>query len=138
MRRNNFVVFVGSSLFLIASAASAEQYLSEIVSKAPHKKAYAEMLVFPDWVSKAQGTATPVEIVSADGKDFTVGHMCKPQDCADNQLSVVFSDDGKKAWGLLATLSTDGTTFNKQFLGNPDSVVERLLNESFSANNPED
>lgn len=123
---------------LIAAGASAEQYLPEIASKAPYKKAYAEMLSFPSWVSKAQGTASPVEDVTADGKTFTVGHMCKPHDCADNQLSVVFSADGTKSWGLLATRSADGKTFNKQVLGNPDSVVQGLLNKSFSENNPED
>ena len=64
--------------------------------------------------------------------------MCKPHDCADNQLSVVFNADGTKSWGLLATRSADGEAFNKQLLGNPDSVVEGLLNKSFSDNNPED
>ena len=123
---------------LIATGASAEQYLPEIASKAPYKKAYAEMLSFPSWVSKAQGAASPVERVSVEGKSFTVGYMCKPHDCADNQLSVVFSADGTKSWGLLATRSEDGKAFNKQLLGNPDSVIEGLLNKSFSDNNPED
>ena len=123
---------------LIATGASAEQYLPEIASKAPYKKAYAEMLSFPSWVSKAQGAASPVERVSVEGKSFTVGYMCKPHDCADNQLSVVFSADGTKSWGLLATRSVDGKAFNKQLLGNPDSVIEGLLNKSFSDNNPED
>ncbi|NMY04599.1 lysozyme inhibitor [Pseudomonas sp. WS 5059] len=138
MNKARLSMLAGASLMLIAAGASAEQYLPEIASKAPYKKAYAEMLSLPSWVSKAQGTASPVEKVSADGKSFTVGHMCKPHDCADNQLSVVFSADGKKSWGLLATRSADGKTFNKQVLGNPDSVVEGLLNKSFSDNNPED
>lgn len=138
MNKARLSMLAGASLMLIAAGASAEQYLPEIASKEPYKKAYAEMLSFPSWVSKAQGTASPVEKVSADGKSFTMGHMCKPHDCADNQLSVVFSADGKKSWGLLATRSADGKTFNKQVLGNPDSVVEGLLNKSFSDNNPKD
>lgn len=136
MRANHLAVITGVSLFLIASAASAEQYLPEIISKDPYKNAYAQMLSFPDWVSKAQGTATPVEKVSAGGKSFLVGHMCKPHDCANNQLSVVFSANGKKSWGLLATRSADEEAFTKQVLGNPDSIVEGLLNKSFSDNNP--
>lgn len=138
MNKARLSMLAGASLMLIAVGASAEQYLPEIASKAPYQKAYAEMLSFPSWVSKAQGAASPVEKVSADGKSFTVGFMCKPHDCADNQLSVVFSADGKKSWGLLATRSADGKTLNKQVLGNPDSVVEGLLNKSFSDNNPKD
>ena len=131
-------MLAGSSLMLIAASASAEQYLPEIASKAPYKKAYAEMLSFPSWVSKAQGTASPVEKITTDGKSFTIGHMCKPHDCADNQLTVVFNADGTKSWGLLATRSADGEAFSKQWLGNPDSAVQALLNKSFSDNNPED
>lgn len=138
MRKTPLSILIGTSLVLIAASATAEQYLFDIANKAPYKQAYAEMLSFPSWVSKAQGTASPVKEVMADGKTFTVGHMCKPHDCADNQLSVVFSADGKKSWGLLATRSADGKAFSKQLLGNPDSVVEGLLNESFSENNPED
>ena len=138
MKKARISILAGFSLMLIATGASAEQYLPEIASKAPYKKAYAEMLSFPSWVSKAQGAASPVERVSVEGKSFTVGYMCKPHDCADNQLSVVFSADGTKSWGLLATRSVDGKAFNKQLLGNPDSVIEGLLNKSFSDNNPED
>ena len=76
-------MLAGASMMLVSEGVWAEQYLPEIASKAPYKKAYAEMLSYPDWVSKAQGTASPVETVSADGKRFTVGHMCKPHDCAD-------------------------------------------------------
>ena len=138
MKKARLSILAGFSLMLIATGASAEQYLPEIASKAPYKKAYAEMLSFPSWVSKAQGAASPVERVSVEGKSFTVGYMCKPHDCADNQLSVVFSADGTKSWGLLATRSEDGKAFYKQLLGNPDSVIEGLLNKSFSDNNPED
>ena len=138
MKKLSLSIVAGASLLVMASSAFAEQYLPEIASKAPYKKAYAEMLSFPSWVSKAQGTASPVEKVSADGKSFTVGHMCKPHDCANNQLSVVFSADGSKSWGLLATRSAKGDTFNKQLLGNPDKVVAALLEKSFSDYNPED
>ncbi|MFC6299582.1 lysozyme inhibitor [Pseudomonas sp. CCM 7893] len=138
MKKLSLSILTGASLMLMVGGACAEQYLPEIASKAPYKKAYAEMLGFPSWVSKAQGTASPVEDVKADGKTFTVGHMCKPHDCANNQLIVVFNADGTKSWGLLATRSGDGEAFNKQLLGNPDSVVQGLLSKSFSDNNPED
>ncbi|WP_082136571.1 Ivy family c-type lysozyme inhibitor [Pseudomonas psychrophila] len=128
----------GAFLLLVATTASAESYLYEIAKQEPYKTAYKEMLSFPEWVSNAQGTSTPIERVTADGKRYMLGHMCKPHDCADHQLSVVFSADGKQSWGLLATRSADGKTFYKQLLGHPDRAVEALLNTSFADNNPED
>ncbi|KAA6194137.1 lysozyme inhibitor, partial [Pseudomonas lactis] len=58
MKKLSLSIVAGASLLVMASSAFAEQYLPEIASKAPYKKAYAEMLSFPSWVSKAQGTAS--------------------------------------------------------------------------------
>jgi hypothetical protein len=138
MKKNYVFVLAGLSFSLLASGCFAEEYLFDLAAKSPYKKAYAEMLIYPSWISEAKGVSTPLEKIVVQGKNYTVGHMCKPHDCADNQLTVVFSADGKKSWGLLATRASDGKTFNKYFLGGPDSMIERLLNKSFSDSNPED
>ena len=57
MKKTRLSILTGSCMMLIAAGASAEQYLPELASKSPYKKAYAEMLSFPSWVSKAQGVA---------------------------------------------------------------------------------
>ena len=96
------------------------------------------MLAYPDWVKSGQGTAATVEKVVMDGKTWTVGLMCKPHDCAANQLNVVFSPDGKQAWGLLSVRAENAETFDQQFLGMPDDTIKKLLNKSFADNNPTD
>jgi hypothetical protein len=138
MKKNYVLVLAGLSFSVLASGCFAEEYLFDLATKAPYKKAYAEMLAYPTWISEAQGVSTPTEKIVVQGKSYTLGHMCKPHDCADNQLSVVFTADGKKSWGLLAIRAPDGKTFNKYYLGNPDSVIEKLLSKSFSDNNPQD
>lgn len=44
-------MLAGASMMLISEGVWAEHYLPEIASKAPYKKAYAEMLGYPNWVS---------------------------------------------------------------------------------------
>ena len=122
----------------IATGVAAESRLPELTTQAPYKQAYAAMLAYPDWVKTGQGTAAPVEKVVMEGKTWTVGQMCKPHDCAANQLNVVFSPDGKQAWGLLSVRAENAEEFDQQFLGMPDETIKKLLNKSFADNNPTD
>ena len=131
-------VLLGLVVAGIATGVCAESRLPELTTQAPYKKAYQAMLAYPQWVTTGQGTAAPVEKVVMDGKTYTVGQMCKPHDCAANQLNVVFSPDGKQAWGLLSVRAENAETFDQQFLGMPDDAIKQLLNKSFADNNPTD
>ncbi|MFP3517035.1 Ivy family c-type lysozyme inhibitor [Pseudomonas sp. SIMBA_077] len=130
--------FVGASATFSFSAAQAAEYLFDVTDKSPYKEAYQKMLAFPDWVSSGQGTSSPLQEVELEGQKYTLGQMCKPHDCGDNQLVVVFSPDKKQAWGLLATRSTDDRSFNTQLLGAPDSAIKDLLTKTLDENNPAD
>ncbi|MFJ7882933.1 Ivy family c-type lysozyme inhibitor [Pseudomonas sp. NPDC096917] len=132
------LTLIGASTTFIFSDALADQYLFDIASKEPYKKAYEAMFTFPEWVRSGQGTSSPVQNVVLGGQTYTLGQMCKPHDCADNQFIVVFSPDKTKAWGLLATRSSDDRVFNTQMLGEPDNAVRDLLNKTLADNNPED
>ncbi|GLX91058.1 Ivy family c-type lysozyme inhibitor [Pseudomonas weihenstephanensis] len=131
-------VVLGLALAGFVAGVSAESRLPDLTTQAPYKKAYAGMLAYPDWVSTGQGTAAPVEKVVVDGKTYTVGQMCKPHDCADNQLNVVFSPDAKHAWGLLSVRAENAEAFDQQYLGMPDETIKKLLKKSFADNNPTD
>ena len=132
------LTLIGASTAFMFSNALADQYLFDIASKEPYKKAYQAMFTFPDWVRSGQGTSSPVEDVVLGGETYTLGQMCKPHDCADNQFIVVFNPDKTKAWGLLATRTSDGSSFNTQVLGEPDSAIRDLLNKTLTDNNPQD
>ncbi|MQU04708.1 lysozyme inhibitor [Pseudomonas helleri] len=132
------LAYVGASLLSGVANAQTPQYLFDVTGKSPYKQAYQDMLAFPEWVRTGQGTSTPLQEVVIDGQKYTLGQMCKPHDCADNQLIVIFSPDKKKAWGLLATRSTDGQSFNTQLLGAPEAAIKEYLNKTLAENNPED
>jgi hypothetical protein len=121
------LAFVGASLLSGVANAQTPQYLFDVTGKSPYKQART-----------GQGTSTPLQEVVIDGQKYTLGQMCKPHDCADNQLIVIFSPDKKKAWGLLATRSTDGQSFNTQLLGAPEAAIKEYLNKTLAENNPED
>lgn len=90
------LAFVGASLLSGVANAQTPQYLFDVTGKSPYKQAYQDMLAFPEWVRTGQGTSTPLQEVVIDGQKYTLGQMCKPHDCADNQLIVIFSPDKKK------------------------------------------
>lgn len=48
--------------------------------------------------------------------------MCKPRDCEDNQIFVMFSADGNRAWGLLLKDQKI-----ERFFGNPDEEKKIAL-----------
>ena len=43
MKKARLSILAGSCMMLIAAGASAEQYLPELASKTPYKKAYAQL-----------------------------------------------------------------------------------------------
>lgn len=93
------LAFVGASLLSGVANAQTPQYLFDVTGKSPYKQAYQDMLAFPEWVRTGQGTSTPLQEVVIDGQKYTLGQMCKPHDCADNQL-IVFSAPTRKKPGV--------------------------------------
>ncbi|WP_342650468.1 Ivy family c-type lysozyme inhibitor [Pseudomonas sp. REB1044] len=119
-------------------ATAADQYLPDLVQKAPYKAAYAKMLMLPEWISQAKGTASPLRKVKLGDDTVLVGNVCKPHDCKDNQLVVVFNAKGTQSWGLLATREDSDGAFEKHYLGSPNEAVRALLETTFERDNPDD
>ncbi|MBJ9978392.1 lysozyme inhibitor [Pseudomonas sp. S75] len=119
-------------------ASAADQYLPDLVQKAPYKAAYAKMVALPEWISQGKGTATPLRKVKLDNDTVLVGNVCKPHDCKNNQLVVVFDAKGTQSWGLLATRQENDEAYEKHYLGAPNETVKKLLESTFERDNPDD
>jgi Inhibitor of vertebrate lysozyme (Ivy) len=52
---------------------------------------------------------------------YTLGFTCKPSGCGDEQLYVLFSPSGAKAWGLLLAGK------QKKWFGSPDQSVQHAI-----------
>jgi len=80
----------------------------------------------PQWVKdyalSLDGPAVATIPVPLDGEIYTLGFTCKPNDCENHQLYVLFAPEGRDAWGLLA--SPDGVSW----LGEPDERIQEAIN----------
>ena len=94
------------------------------------------MLTLPSWVTTAQATSVPVSTFSLGGKSYILGHMCRPHDCAAEQLEVIFAKDHSAAWGLLSL--KDERSLRQNFLGAPDTAMQKVLLKAYQDNNPSD
>jgi hypothetical protein len=112
-----------------APAASEGPVLGELL-KLP-KYIYAWQLMVsgetpPEWVREytatLDGPPVPTIPVPLDGEIYTLGFTCKPKDCEDNQLYVLFAPEGRDAWALLATPAT-----GIAWLGRPDQRIQDAI-----------
>ncbi|MBB2202678.1 Ivy family c-type lysozyme inhibitor [Gluconacetobacter tumulisoli] len=131
----SLLALLGMSLPAVAGAA--EPQTSDLLLSAPYRQAYAAMVRYPDWIRRGHATSAPSTQVTMDGQTYTIGHLCKPHDCANNQLDIVFAPGGAAAWGLLHVRPDERQPFVQSWLGTPDVRIQALLNRSYTANNPD-
>jgi hypothetical protein len=133
-----FRALVVSSLLLLYSAfgSAAEEpkgpLLGDLLKLPQYRVAYIGMLAGetpPAWVDDfaktLDGPPSPSIAVPIGDGVYTLGFTCKPGGCGDEQLYVLFSPSGGKAWGLLLT----GT--EKKWLGSPDQSIQDAIVNSF-------
>jgi len=73
------------------------------------------------WIAVLDGPAKPSRIVSLDGVDYATLASCKAQDCADNNLVVLWSAPKKTLYGLLCQSGEN------EFVGSPPVAVAEEL-----------
>ncbi len=118
------------------SAEEAGPVLGDLLKEPKYLGAWQSMLsseATPDWLaeytSTLDGPPIPSLRLTIDNQTYVWGYTCKPFECADNQLIVLFAPEGRKAYGLLVTAG-----LGQVWLGSPDeriraAIVERLEND---------
>lgn len=112
-----------------ALAADGGPPLVELMIRPNYLTAYKKMLgttPVAEWVIDFAKTLDGPPIPSADlfagGTIFTLAFTCKPNECDNHQLFVLFTGDGSQAWGLLV----EGG--QQSWLGDPnDKIKEAIL-----------
>jgi len=135
-----FAIFSTAALLCISTPATDAADVptaAELTSKPTFRQAYKKMLTFPAWVQTGQGTSSPVSSITIAGKPYTVGHICKPHDCGNHQMDVIFTARGTQSWALLSDRDQDNRPYRQTFLGTPDDTIANALKQSFKTNNPE-
>jgi hypothetical protein len=102
--------------------------LADLLKQPANRAAWYAMLAGetpPQWVDDygktLDGPPTPSIAVEANGETYTLAFTCKPNECGDNQLFVLFSPSGAKAWGLLQIGK------EKKWFGAPDKTVQDAI-----------
>jgi hypothetical protein len=119
-----------------APAVAAEQpkgpLLAELMKLPQYRAAWIGMLAGetpPAWVDDyaktLDGPLSPSIAVPIGDDVFAHGFSCKPGACGDDQLYVLFSPSGAKAWGLLLTGK------ERKWLGSPDQSIQAAILNSF-------
>lgn len=109
--------------------------LEAMAHTVPFSKAYQSMLSWPRWVALPRAVTTPAQPVVIAGKRYFIGNLCKPHSCASDQLYVIFTEDGRKAWGLFAI--SRGKRRYEMPLGDPDNTILKVLIETLHKNMPD-
>jgi hypothetical protein len=119
------------ALLLAATAAGAQDgpYLFELLKKPDYLRSYRSILHGAEqrevWLTSARGTpdgpSTPSRTIVLSGKRYTLASVCKAHECDEYRLFLLFSENGKQAWGLLRR-GDDQT-----FLGAPDAEKRQAL-----------
>ena len=111
-----------------AAGAPKGPNLSDLMKQPSHRAAWYGMLAgetLPPWVEAyaktLDGPPTPLITVKAGEQSYTLTFTCKPNACGDNQLFVLFSPGGAKAWGLLVTGD------RQKWLGAPDQAIQKAI-----------
>lgn len=123
-------VFIASPITTLPCLAAGEVYPVDVPKKYPvsfaaYKKILPKAWHNAAWVYKLEGTAEPVRIIDFSGRKFVLGHVCKPHDCADNQLTFLIAVDGSAAYAQANSL--DLTQGKDVIVGNPDAAAKKIL-----------
>lgn len=91
-----------------AAVAANDIYLTDAIKNPSYLRALTSLLKnahnLPAWteqVLKMSGNyvGTPVTYSTIDGTRYELFNACKPHDCVDSRLEVMFSPGGTRAWG---------------------------------------
>lgn len=119
-----------------SSAVAAKQtYLTDAIENPSYLRSLTGLLnsasKLPSWTRQVLKTSgdyvgTPVAYSTIDGIRYELFYACKPHDCADNAMELMFAPHGAKAW---AALTEDGKSVT--YLGSPSLQQQAVLKEAF-------
>jgi Inhibitor of vertebrate lysozyme (Ivy) len=125
------VALVALACVLAANATRADEpILTELLSQPAYHAAWNAMLAgeqdVAPWImavgDKGEGVSDPTSLVVVEGQQDRLGWVCKPHDCGDHQLFVLFSPHAAQAWAVF----TNGQAARRWF-GKPGAAVQAAL-----------
>jgi len=75
------------------------------------------------WLRKLKGVGSPVKKISLDGIQYDYVHSCKPHDCANNQIHVLYNTKKKQIFALYG-LDEKGNFLSNKY---SESIKKKLI-----------
>ena len=134
MRRINCVLLLVCTACSAAVAAN-QIYLTDAIKNPSYLRSLTGLLKnagkLPSWTRQVLKTSgdyvgTPVAYSTIDGIRYELFYACKPHDCADNAMEVMFAPHGAKVW---AAMVEDGKS--AIYFGSPSAAQQVVLKEAF-------
>ena len=122
------VLLLAGSAPAFAADEAKIPLLTDLMKQPTYRAAWIGMLAgetppawIEDYAKSLDGPPSPSIPVMVGADPYTLGFTCKPNGCGDDQLYVLFSPGGAKAWGLLLTGQ------QKKWLGSPDQSIQNAV-----------
>lgn len=118
-----------------SAVAANQKYLTDAIKNPSYLRSLTGLLKnagkLPSWTRQVLKTSgdyvgTPVAYSAVDGVRYELFYACKPHDCADNAMELMFAPNGTKAW---AAMVKDGSSVS--YLGSPSPAQQAVLKEAF-------
>jgi hypothetical protein len=79
------------------------------------------------WISKLDGTADQVYRVNIDHAPFYIGDVCKPNECAGNDVVFLIAVDGSEAYGMLLSEDlNESATFGSPNVERQEVMIKKM------------
>jgi hypothetical protein len=134
MRRIGWIAVTISVFFSLGCSivmASDDIYLTDTIKKPAYAQSLSNLLKdsrdLPAWTKqtlKVSGdyVGDPMVSSNVDGTSYELFTTCKPHDCSDSQLEVMFAPNGAQAWAAYAETGKPIV-----FLGAPSAAQQASL-----------
>lgn len=117
------------------AAAANQAYLTDAIKNPAYLRSLTSLLKnagkLPSWTRQVLKTSgnyvgTPVAYSTVDGIRYELFYACKPHDCDNNGMELMFAPHGAKVW---AAMVQDGKSVT--YLGTPNAAQQAALKEAF-------
>lgn len=118
----------------VSTAAAADTYLTDMMKNPSYRQTLATLLNtarnLPSWTQQVLKTSgnyvgAPATVLAIGGTRYELFYTCKPHDCTDNKLAVMFSPKGAQAWGAIVI---NGRLIS--YLGAPSPALQSALKDA--------
>jgi hypothetical protein len=125
------LLILGGACAACSIAAAADTYLGDAIKTPSYSRAVTNLLKgsgsLPSSTRQVLSTrgdyvGSTVDHVTVEGIRYELYHACKPHDCGDNALEVMFAPNGAQAWGAL---KENGNSIS--YLGAPSPAQQSAL-----------